>query len=223
MNSQNTTHRTASSTMSGRTGGHRSVRRTLTLVGTLAAIGAVPAAASASTTWFGSSLNHSPANAGNTCDDNGVAATVCTHVGSYFPGTSGRARAPRNGTITAVKFMAQGPMTATIKVVSIRNFAADHKSGQAKTIAVGPTVQVKGPTQAQLEEGFSPVETFKVKLKVKKGQMIAIDTTANTAEYCADGTPGQLLFGPRLRLNQPFRSSDGVDGCLMLVQAVLRY
>jgi hypothetical protein len=80
-----------------------------------------------------------------------------------------------------------------------------------------------GPTQDQIDAGISPIETFKVNLKVKKGQAIAIDTTSNTAEYCADGTPGQLLFSPRLKLGQPFRTNDGVDGCLLLIQAVLRH
>ena len=55
--------------------------------------------------------------------------------------------------------------------------------------------------------------------KVKKGQELAIDTTSNTAEYCADGTPGQLLFDPVLKQGQSFRNNAGVDGCLMLVRA----
>lgn len=202
---------------------NRSARRAISAVAALLALGAGPAAASAATTWFGSSLNHSPANAGSSCTDFEVAPTVCTRVGSYYPGFSGRARAPRTGTVTAVKFMAQGPMRATIKIVDLRSVAGDQRSGRAKTVAVGPTVQVNGPTQQQLEDGISPVETFKVRLKVKKGQAIAIDTLNNTAEYCSDGTPGQLQFDPKLRLGQPLRASTGVGGCLMLVQAVMRY
>ena len=202
----------------------RSSRRHLLAVAALAAVAAVPTSASAATTWFGSSLNHSPANAGNTCADNGVfGPSLCTHVGSYYPGNSGRVRAPRAGTVTAFRVMAQGPMKATFKIVALRNVSSDHESGEAKTIAVGPTVNIKGPTPEQMEEGISPVETFRVNLKVKKGQAIAIDTTSNMAEYCSDGTPGQLLFSPRLTLGQGFRDSDGVAGCLMLVQAVLRY
>lgn len=199
-------------------------RRLITTVAALAAVAAVPTAASAATTsWFGSSLNHSPANAGNSCEENGVLGpALCTRVGSYYPGYSGRARAPFNGTVTAFKVMAQGPMTATFKIVSIRNLSPDHKSAQVKTVRVGPTVRVNGPTAAQLEEGISPIETFKVKIKVKKGEALALDTTSNTAEYCSDGTPGQLLFSPKLKLGQGFRASDGVGGCLMLVQAIIR-
>jgi hypothetical protein len=43
-----------------------------------------------------------------------------------------------------------------------------------------------------MDNGVYPVVTVKVSLKVKKGQEIAIDTDSNTAEYCSDGTPGQL-------------------------------
>jgi hypothetical protein len=227
MNRQITTIATAKTTSlnpaSARAAGRSWRRGRLITLATMVAVAAVPAAASATTSWFGSSLNHDPANAGNTCADNGVLGpALCTHVGSFYPGNSGKARAPFNGTVTAFKVRAQGPMTATLKIVAIRNLSADHESGQAKTIAVGPTVQIKGPTQDELENGISPIETFKVNLKVKKGQAIAIDTTSNTAEYCSDGTPGQLLFSPRLKRGQQFRTNDGVDGCLMLIQAVIR-
>lgn len=227
MRSHNRTVVTATTTpmdqVPARSAGRSWRRGRLITIATMVAVGAIPTVATATTSWFGSSLNHDPANAGNTCADNGVTGpALCTHIGSYFPGNSGKARAPFNGTITAFKIRAQGPMTATFKIVALRNLAADHETGEAKTVAVGPTVKVMGPTQDQLENGISPIETFKVKLKVKKGQAIAIDTTTNTAEYCADGTPGQLLFSPRLKLGQPFRTSDGVDGCLMLIQAVIR-
>jgi hypothetical protein len=80
-----------------------------------------------------------------------------------------------------------------------------------------------GPTQDQLDNSVYPVVTVKVSLKVKRGQEIAIDTDSNTAEYCSDGTPGQLLFDPVLSIGQSFRNSNGVDGCLMLVQAEVKH
>ena len=60
-------------------------------------------------------------------------------------------------------------------------------------------------------------------IKVHKGDEVAIDTNNNQAEYCSDGTPGQLtFFNPILSLGDGFRSSQGVDDCLLLVQAVIR-
>jgi hypothetical protein len=199
----------------------RSPRFISALAATVTALALVPAGASAATTWFGSSLNHSPANAGSTCAENGVmGAALCTHVGSYYPGTSGRANAPVSGTITKIRVLAEGPSTMVFKVVQVRHLSANHKQGQAKAIVKSRTINVQGATDS---DGNALVESFNVHLKVRKGQDLAVDTTTNTAEYCADGTPGQLLFDPILALGHGFRSNGGVDGCLMLVQGVITH
>src|ERR1035441_7554696 len=180
------------------------------LAATLTAAALIPAGASAATTWFGSSLDHTPANAGSSCSDDGVGnpGDLCTHVGSFYPGFSGHARSKVNGTIIQLNVRPEGPMTFTAKVVNVRHVSSNHQSGQ---------------TQDQMDNSVYPVEKFKVSLKVKKGQEIAIDTTSNTAEYCSDGTPGQLLFDPVLSPGHGFANSAGVDGCLMLVQAVVKH
>ena len=190
----------------------------------IVAIGA--SAASAKTTWFGSSLNHTPANAGSSCSDDGVGqpGDVCTHVGSDYPGTSGHAKAPVSGTITQLKVRPEGPLTFVPEVVSVRHVASDFQSGQAKATARGHQVSLPGPTQDQQSNSIYPVVKVSVKLKVKKGQEIAINTASNTAEYCSDGTPGQLLFDPVLAPgSSAFQTSQGVDGCLMLVQAKIKH
>jgi hypothetical protein len=171
------------------------------------------AGASTPQLYFGSSLDHSPANAGNTCAQDGVqgGGLKCTHVGSYYPGFSGHPKAPANGTVTAIKLRAEGPATLHILIVAVRNVSSDHKSGQAKVVLNGPTLH---------PVGTGGVEQFPVHLVVKKGQELAVNTTSNTAEYCSDGTPGQLLFDPPLGTS--FTNSNGVDGCLMLVQAVMK-
>jgi hypothetical protein len=170
-------------------------------------------------------LNHTPANAGSTCSDDGVGnpGDVCTHVGSDYPGFSGHARSPVAGTITALKLRPQGPMTFRAKVVNVRDVSANFHTGQAQAVARSRVITVSGPTQDQMDNSVYPVVTVKVSLKVKKGQEIAIDTDSNTAEYCSDGTPGQLLFDPVLSIGQSFRNSNGVDGCLMLVQAEVKH
>ncbi|HEY2637878.1 MAG TPA: hypothetical protein VGI54_10840, partial [Solirubrobacteraceae bacterium] len=189
----------------------RTARRLAPAIAALS-LAAVPAGAAAHTSSFGSSLNHSPANAGSTCEEDGLTGfTSCTHVGSYYPGFSGHAKSPNTGTITKIKLRAQGPTTMTFKVVNVRHVAANHRSGQAQATAKTRTVQVNGPTQDQADDGIYPTETFNVHMKVRKGQELAVDTPSNTAEYCSDGTPGQLLFAPTLKLGKPFASSQGVD------------
>lgn len=196
-------------------------RLVTTLAATVSALAIMPAIASAATTTFGSSLNHSPANAGNTCAENGVSGpALCTHVGSFYPGTSGHARSPVSGTVTKIRLRAEGPTTLVVKLVQVRNVSSDHNHGQAKATAKSRTLNVQGSTDSN---GDSLVESFNVHLKVQKGEELAVDTTSNTAEYCADGTPGQLLFDPILAIGHGFRSAGGVDGCLMLVQAVVKH
>ena len=106
----------------------------------------IPAGASAATTSFGSSLNHEPANAGSSCDQSNLDNHVfCTHIGSFYPGTSGRAQAGVNGTITKIRVRAEGPMTLKFKVVKVRVVSTDHRSGQAKVVAVSRSLRFHGP------------------------------------------------------------------------------
>ncbi len=185
----------------------------------LTAAAILPAGAMAATSNFGSSLNHDPANAGTSCDQNNLdSAPFCTHVGSFYPGFSGHAQAKSGGTITKIKLRAQGPMNFRFKLMQVRHLSSNHKSGQAKVVAVSRKLHAVG---AQNSNGDSQVETFNVHIKLQKGDYVGIDTNNNTAEYCSDGTPGQLtFFNPDLSLGDGFQSSQGVDGCLLLVQAV---
>ena len=193
------------------------------IVAAATAVALVPAAASA-TTSFGSSLNHEPANAGASCvADDSVPSPPCTHVGSYYPGTSGRVKAPFDGTVVSLKIRAQGPTTLTFHLVRVRNLSADHKSGQAKVVATSRVLHVQGPSSTDQDNGVYPVETFHVHLRVHKGDEVAVDTTNNTAEYCSDGTPGQLTFNPPLQAGAGFRANTGVDDCLLLVQAAEKH
>ena len=125
--------------------------------------------------------------------------------------------------ITQLKVRPEGPLTFVPEVVSVRHVAADFQTGQAKATARGHQVSLPGPTQDQQSNSIYPVVKVSVKMKVKKGQEIAINTASNTAEYCSDGTPGQLLFDPALAKGSAFRTSAGVDGCLMLVQAKIKH
>ncbi len=190
-------------------------------IGLAVAVGAIaPASAQAGTTWFGSSLNHEPANAGSTCVEEGQPLVSCTRVGSYYPGNSGRVKATRSGRITKIRLMAQGPGTLRVKIVRLKNVAPNHKSGRARVIARTRVLHVNGPVEGAVE---IPIEEFAVNLAVRKGDSIAIDTKENVVEYCSDGTPGMLQFRPVLPVGGSFRPSSGYTGCLLLVQARVRF
>jgi hypothetical protein len=195
------------------------------LTAAFAAAALIPAGASAATSTFGSSLNHEPANAGSSCDQNNLDnPPFCTHIGSFYPGTSGRVNAQFNGTIVKIRVRAEGPMTMKFKLVRLRHVSADHRHGQAKVAATSRTLHFNGPSQTDLDNGVSPIESAKVNIKVHKGDVVAIDTNNNQAEYCSDGTPGQLtFFNPLLSPGDGFRTAQGVDTCLLLVQAVIKH
>jgi hypothetical protein len=195
--------------------------KTLLTLAVTAGFAFAPASALASSAWFGSSLNHDPGNAGSTCSEDGVGqpGDTCTHVGSFFPGTSGRAKSPVSGTITALKVDPEGPMTFSAEVVNVKNLSSDEQSGQAQATAHSPKFTLAGPTQSQRANEDYPIDTVHVHMTVKKGQEIAINTKSNTAEICDSGTPGQLLFDPTLKVGNPFKHSSGIDGCIMLIQA----
>src|SRR3954452_3751186 len=125
--------------MSGPT--HVSPRRiVVALAAALALAALVPAAASAKLTWFGSTLNHDPANAGATCSELGVASSPCTHVGSFYPGNSGRQRATRTGHVIKWRILSAAPMTMSLRIVKVRHVTASHRSGQAKIAHISRTV-----------------------------------------------------------------------------------
>jgi hypothetical protein len=204
---------------------NRRSRAITAVAAALTAAALIPAGASAATSTFGSSLNHDPANAGQSCDQNNLDSNpFCTHVGSFYPGFSGHVQASANGTITKIKVRAQGPMSFRFKLVQVRHLSSDHKHGFVKVIAQSRKLTANGPTQTQADDGIYPVESFNVRIKVHKGDEVAIDTNNNTAEYCSDGTPGQLtFFNPDLSLGDGFQPSQGVDDCLLLVQAVYNH
>ncbi len=184
-----------------------------------------PASASAATTWFGSSLDHTPANAGTPCNQNfSQPAPSCTHVGSFYPGFSGRAQATTNGTIVKIRVRPQNAMTMRFELVRVRHLSSNEKRGQAKMIFQGKVLHVPGPNATQMNNGIVPVQTIPAHIKVHKGDELAITTKNNQADYCSDGTPGELtFFNPPLALGVGFRTNNGVDGCLLLVQAVIKH
>ena len=203
------------------------IRRSRFVTGVATALTAaaiVPAGAMAATSNFGSSLNHDPANAGTSCDQNNLDnPPFCTHVGSFYPGFSGHAQAKSGGTITKIKRPRRGPDELPLQAHAGPPPQLEPQESarpRSSRSAAGCTPTARSANG----DGSSPVETFNVHIKVHKGDYVGIDTNNNTAEYCSDGTPGQLtFFNPDLALGDGFQSSQGVDDCLLLVQAVYNH
>jgi hypothetical protein len=198
-------------------------RRLAPTTAAIAALATLPVGARAA--WFGSNLStNAPANSGSSCSHNDtIPPPMCTHVGSYYPGNTGRAKAPISGTVVTVQVRAEAAVSMRFELVKVRHLAPDFSSGRAQAVAISRVLSVRGPTTDQAYNGIYPTESFKVHLAVRKGEELAVLTARNRAEYCASGTPGQLTFyDPFLSPGQHFRASQGVDECLLLVRAQIR-
>lgn len=114
-------------------------------------------------------------------------------------------------------------MSFRFELVQVHNLSSDEMHGNAKVIFQSHRFQVPGPTANQASNGVYPILTIPADIPVSKGNELAITTKNNQAEYCSDGTPGQLtFFNPVLSMGSPLRTNNGVDGCLLLVQAVIK-
>ncbi|HEU4701153.1 MAG TPA: hypothetical protein VFS37_01630 [Conexibacter sp.] len=202
--------------------------RTVRLVSAVAALAAlllVPAASQAKTYTFGTRLDHEPSNSapGHNCREDGSddPTPACTRVaidlGAAVPGGL---TAPRNGTIVKFRVRAGAPGDLTFRLAKLRQLGYDPSLGDfagfGRAAGTGPTVHVEG-------RGFdetNPVEEFPARLKVHKGDYLAIDSTATSVLYCSGGGNNQLIFSPTLA--GAFSISTQSEGCDLLVQAVMK-
>lgn len=202
--------------------------RTVRLISAVAAVAAlllVPAASHAKTYTFGTRLDHEPSNSapGHNCREDGSEdpTPACTRVAiDMGAAVTGGLTAPRNGTIVKFRVRAGAPGDLTFRLAKLKHLGFDPSlgdfAGYGKAAGRGPTVHVQG-------RGFdeqSPVEEFPARLKVEKGDYLAIDSTATAVLYCSGGGSNQLIFSPTL--GRSFGLSTQDEGCDLLVQAVMK-
>jgi len=189
--------------------------------GLVALMLAIPAASDAATS-FGAKLTPDiqPSNAetAHPCDPNAdEAGEPCTRVLMDAYGRPDQPNAPKSGKIKRIKLIAGEAGTFRLQIVK-----ANPATQQAKLVRNGPVINYQG--QPVLGEEDDPaesynVEKFKVNVKVKKGQYLAIESTETSTMRCSSGGPNQLIFSGPLQLGSPFRSADETDGCWLLIEA----
>lgn len=172
-----------------------------------------PAVGSAAET-FGSRLTQEP----NTGGCNGLLAP-CTYVAYIHPtdpiGDPYSGGAPRDGVIVKFKIRATGPggpgdpATVTFGVAELD--PTDAENATAKSVAYGPTVTLAGS---------GDVEEFPARLRVKKGEQVAIRTSDARAIYASSGDKFTFAFSPALVEGGPAKASSQVTDEL-LVAAVI--
>lgn len=194
----------------------------LTGLAVAAALLAVPAASSAATP-FGAKLTPDiqPSNAESAHPCTPVEGQKCTRVlmDAYGRPEKG-SKAPRSGTIKRVKLIAGEAGIFRLQIVK-----ANPQTKQAKLVRNGPVIRYKGQPaltdENDVQETFN-VESFNVKVKVKKGEYLAARSTSTSMLRCSSGGANQLVFQPTLEFGNPFRTADDTDGCWLLLEAVIK-
>jgi hypothetical protein len=186
----------------------------------LAATGLLAFPATSPAFKFGAKLNREPDNSAppHSCSQDGGPGVTspCTRVlvSSETGFAGGNLKSPSNGVITKFKVRAGAAGKVRFKLVRLKNVT--NNSAQGKARAKSKQFQVQG-------NGFNaanPIETFNVNIKVKKGDYLAIDSSSTSVLRCTSGSVRQLLWSPRLKIGDPFRTNDGDGSCTLMVQAV---
>jgi hypothetical protein len=144
----------------------------------------------------------------------------CTRVGANFSATGavgGNVQAPESGKIKRVRLIAATPGNFRFYLLKLRNLDLTTGTGLAKAKRKGPRIEYDG-------DGLTskPIEHFKVGVKVKRGEFLAIKSRKTSTLECTPTTVNQLVYQPPLGLGGGFVASGSFDRCQLLVQAVIK-
>jgi hypothetical protein len=189
----------------------------LVLVGLTASPGS--AAPRATPSFFGAklSVHTEPSNAedGQSCDEQGGIphGSTCTWVAiSAFENFS-NFTAPKTGTIKHVKLVSCKAGSFRLQLAK-----ALPRQSKAQILKNGPKITYKGQAPCGGTNGdHFIVQTFKVSLKVTKGNYIAIQARSVGTLSCSGGN-GFLLYAPPLPVGGKLKKSRSGDSCDLLVQ-----
>jgi hypothetical protein len=193
----------------------------LTLVGLTASSGSAATATTA--TFFGAKLTtqSQPSNAenGQSCDESaGIPhGSTCTWVAITAFENGSHFAAPRTGTVKHVK------LVSCVKGKFRLQLAKAYPSARkAKILVNGPEITYVGQSPCGGASGdHYVVQSFRVKLRVTKGDFIAIKA-ASTGTLSCSGGDGFLLYAPPLRIGGPLKRSHSGASCDLLVQLSYR-
>jgi hypothetical protein len=181
------------------------------------------AATATTPTFFGASLSSQsqPSNAenGQACDEQaGIPhGSACTWVAITAFENGSHFAAPRTGTVRHVRLVSCVKGKFRLQLAK-----ADPSARKAKIVVNGPVITYAGQSPCGGASGSHYiVQSFRVNLRVAKGEYIAIKA-ASTGTLSCSGGDGFLLYGPPLPVGGPFRKSHSGASCDLLVQLSYR-
>ena len=176
---------------------------------------------------FGSALDPTvqPSNSGgpdgHECDQPNP-ENVCTWIMNEAYGRpDGGERAPRRGVIRKIRLIAGGPGHFRLQIARAHELANGDFEG--KVVRKGPVINYLGQTNdPDPNDDNYVLESFPVRVKIFKGERLAIKTANTSALRCSSGGPNTLLFEPPLLAGGGFKASTDDEGCWLLMEAVVR-
>jgi hypothetical protein len=185
-----------------------------------------PTAGSAAPVKFGARLDSTvqPSNSlpGLRCGPEPGAHYPCTMVQNEAYGRpDGGELAPRSGIVTRIRMIAGGPGTMRIETVKVKRSTL-FGSKEGKLVHKGPKISYQGQTEANWESGSYLVESFKVHMRIAKGEQLAVHTNGASMIRCSSGGDNTLIYPLTYYPKHPYNAATGSDGCWLLVEATIR-
>jgi hypothetical protein len=167
---------------------------------------------STAATTFGSAMTHEPTPA-EQCDS-AKPERLCSWVLTQAQGAAGKEKAPKTGTLKAVRIRSCTGGTFILQVA--RAFPA---ADQARAVRTRRLINYRG--SAQNCNGGRVIETFNVSMPVSTGDYLAVVATEVGFIYNASGD-GSHVFAPPLADGGPLRTTTGagLGNGFLLLQAV---
>ncbi|MET0557915.1 MAG: hypothetical protein ABW065_04505 [Solirubrobacterales bacterium] len=210
----------------------RSRRRFRRRAGIAAIFGALalviaPAVGSAAPVKFGARLGPTvqPSNSlpGLPCGDEASPRRYsCTMVQNEAYGRpNGGELAPKTGVVTQIRMIAGGPGTTRIETVKVKRSTL-FGTKEGVLVHKGPKISYQGQTEANWESGSYRVETFKVHMRIAKGEQLAVHSNSASMVRCSSGGDNTLIYPLTYYPKHPYNPATGSDGCWLLVEATIR-
>ncbi len=182
-------------------------------------VSAGSAATATTPTFFGAKLTSQsqPSNAqnGQSCDENaGIPhGSTCTWVAITAFENGSHFTAPRTATVKHVKLVSCVKGKFRLQLAK-----ADPSTRKARIVTNGPEISYAGQSPCGGPNGDQyVVQSFRVSLRVAKGEYVAIKA-ASTGTLSCSGGDGFLLYGPPLPVGGPLKKSHSGASCDLLVQ-----
>lgn len=135
---------------------------------------------------------------------------LCSWVLRQAQGNAGKEKAPRNGRIAKIRLVACAPGGSfVLQVVRVG------ASGNTKVVRSGPVINYQGTSRNCNATKNFDVESFDVKVPVKKGDSLAVVATQVRFLYNSGSGPSALFDPPLAEGDGPRTAGDG-SGFLMM-------